>query len=163
DGAHADALVDGIAAGLDDAFLEAPALAARILEVEVGMVDTVLEDLGERALQVRFVEAGGLEQGGPGHGQPGERWICDFHTPMLQQGPPEPATGRRRREGPHCSIRESGAAGSAGVSRPRWRTCGSLQSPSTSNSVARMFARGFCSIHCATKEPMPTAGFTMAA
>ena len=45
------------------------------------------------------------------------------------------ATGRRRREGPHCSIRESGAAGSAGVSRPRWRTCGSLQSPSTSNSV----------------------------
>src|SRR5690606_34121242 len=47
DGAHADTLVDRVAAGLHDAFLEAPALAARILEVEVGVIDAVLEDLGK--------------------------------------------------------------------------------------------------------------------
>jgi hypothetical protein len=38
DRAHADALVDAEAAGLDDAFLEAPALAAGVLEVQVGVV-----------------------------------------------------------------------------------------------------------------------------
>src|SRR5690606_12940143 len=94
DGAHPDALVDRIAARLDDAFLEAPAFAAGVLEVQVGVVDTVVENLGERTLQVRFVEPGRLEQDGSGLGQSGQGWICDFHTPMLQQAPPDSAGAR---------------------------------------------------------------------
>ena len=44
DRAHADALVDAEAAALDDAFLEAPAFAARVLEVQIGVVDAVRRD-----------------------------------------------------------------------------------------------------------------------
>jgi hypothetical protein len=42
--AHAHALVDAEAAALDDAFFQAPALVARGLEVQVGVVDAVLAD-----------------------------------------------------------------------------------------------------------------------
>ena len=38
---HAHALVDAEAAGLDDALFQAPAFAARVLEVQVGVVDLV--------------------------------------------------------------------------------------------------------------------------
>ncbi len=53
DGAHAHALVDAEAAGLDDALLQAPAFAARVLEVEVSIVDPVVGD-----------DPQGFEQGG---------------------------------------------------------------------------------------------------
>ena len=49
DGAHADALVDVEAAGLDDALLQAPGLGARVLEIEVGVIDAVAEHLAEHA------------------------------------------------------------------------------------------------------------------
>ena len=47
-GAHAHALVDAEAAALDDAFFQAPALVARGLEVQVGVVDAVLADGRQR-------------------------------------------------------------------------------------------------------------------
>ena len=72
DGAHAHALVDAEAAALDDAFLEAPAFAARVLEVEVGVVDPVRGDRRQRAGQGRFAEAEGLEQQASGR-WPGAR------------------------------------------------------------------------------------------
>ena len=50
-GAHAHALVDAEAAALDDAFLQAPALVARGLEVEVGVVDAVFADGRQRPRQ----------------------------------------------------------------------------------------------------------------
>ena len=45
DRAHAHALVDAERAGLDDAFLQAPAFAAGVLEIQVGVVDLVRPDL----------------------------------------------------------------------------------------------------------------------
>src|SRR5450759_5034896 len=60
--AHADALVDIEAAGLDDAFLEAPTFAAVVLEVEVGVIDLVHQDLAEHLLQCIVVERVGGEQ-----------------------------------------------------------------------------------------------------
>ena len=74
DRAHADALVDVEAAGLDDAFLQAPALAARVLEIEVGVVDAgasliVRQRLRERALRRgRRARAAGCAR------WPGVRW-----------------------------------------------------------------------------------------
>ena len=63
DRAHADAAIDRERAGLDDALLEAPALEARLLEVEVGEIDVVLVDRREHAIELRPVEvAGGEEQ-----------------------------------------------------------------------------------------------------
>ena len=56
DGAHADALVDVEAARLDDAFIEAPRLGARILEIEVGVIDLVRQDLAEGARQVALAQ-----------------------------------------------------------------------------------------------------------
>src|SRR5690606_37370787 len=133
DGAHPDALVDRIAARLDDAFLEAPAFAAGVLEVQVGVVDTVVENLGERTLQVRFVEPGRLEQDGSGLGQSGQGWICDFHTPMLQQAPPDSAGARAWRDpliagsalpaqrAPRPAARAVSPEGRASRPRPRTR------------------------------------------
>jgi hypothetical protein len=47
DRAHADALVDVEAARLDLAFFEAPAFRARVLEVQVGVVDVVRQQAAE--------------------------------------------------------------------------------------------------------------------
>ena len=52
DRAHADALLDVEAAGLDDALLQAPALVARVLEVEVGVVDLARGERAEHALEL---------------------------------------------------------------------------------------------------------------
>jgi len=60
--AHAHALVDAEAAALDDAFFKAPAFAARVLEVQVGIVDAVRGDGGERLAQGRISQAEGFEQ-----------------------------------------------------------------------------------------------------
>ena len=54
--AHADALVDAEAAGFDDAFFQAPALAAAVLKVQVGVIDLVRHDLPEHLLQRVVIE-----------------------------------------------------------------------------------------------------------
>ena len=69
DRAHANAAIDREAARFDDALLQAPALAARELEIEVGVIDAVLKDFSQHALQVVFVKAVGLEQKRAGHRQ----------------------------------------------------------------------------------------------
>jgi len=51
EGAHADALLDGEAAGLHDALLQAPALRARVLEVQVGVVDAAPGERAEHGVQ----------------------------------------------------------------------------------------------------------------
>src|SRR5205085_3773619 len=58
----ADALVDAEAAALDDAFLEAPALAARVLEIQVRIVDAVGGNGLQRTRERRVGEAERLEQ-----------------------------------------------------------------------------------------------------
>jgi hypothetical protein len=52
DGAHADALLDVEAARLDDAFFQAPGLGTRVLEIQVGVIDVVPEQLAEDALEL---------------------------------------------------------------------------------------------------------------
>ncbi|MNV56389.1 hypothetical protein D3C71_1486690 [compost metagenome] len=61
-GTHAHALADREAAGLDDALFQAPALAARVLEVQIGVIDLVGEDLTQRASHVRFGQAPRVQQ-----------------------------------------------------------------------------------------------------
>ena len=75
DRAHADALVDAEAAALDDAFLEAPAFAPRVLEVEIGVVDAVRRDRRQRARQLAFIEAERLEQAGRGRRRGVRSWV----------------------------------------------------------------------------------------
>jgi len=60
--AHPDALVDVEAAGLDDAFLQTPRLAARVLEIEVSVVHLVREDLAEHGLQLPGIKGIRSEQ-----------------------------------------------------------------------------------------------------
>ncbi len=61
-GAHAHALLDAVAAVLDDAVLDRPGLLARELEIQVRGVDLVTHHRAEHARQARFVQARGREQ-----------------------------------------------------------------------------------------------------
>jgi hypothetical protein len=79
--AHADALVDAEAAGLDDALFQAPAFAARVLEVEVGVVDLCAR-ISASARAGGFVEAEGLEQQRAGRGQALDGGFAGDHRPF---------------------------------------------------------------------------------
>jgi hypothetical protein len=72
DGAHADPLVDIEAARLDDALVEAPRFGTRILEVEVGVIDLVRQDLAESARKVALGQRKRGKQQGFGLGQGAE-------------------------------------------------------------------------------------------
>ena len=67
--AHADALLDRMIAFLDDAVLEHPGLAARMLEVEIGGVDGRPDELAEHAVEVGRGEATRNEQALFGEGE----------------------------------------------------------------------------------------------
>jgi len=69
DRAHADALLDVEAARLDDAFLEAPALRAVVLEVQVRIVEAMTHQLAEDLADLVLAEAEGGEQKALGGGQ----------------------------------------------------------------------------------------------
>src|SRR4029078_627229 len=71
DGTHTDALLDVEAAGLDDALLEAPALVALVLEIEVGVVDFARGERAEHALELARLEVERREQGRGGGGEAG--------------------------------------------------------------------------------------------
>src|SRR3989442_3639656 len=62
DRAHPHALVDAEAPGLDDSLLEAPALAARILEVEIGVVEPAGKQRPEHTGKLRRLEIVRREQ-----------------------------------------------------------------------------------------------------
>src|SRR6266853_1580401 len=64
DRAHAHDLVDAEAPGLDDSFLEAPALAARVLEIEVGVIEPVRKQRPENARELAGFEVVRGEQEG---------------------------------------------------------------------------------------------------
>ncbi len=78
-GAHADALFDVEAAALDDAFFQRERFAARVLEVKVGEVGTMLEDRREHFLQAGFVESVRVEQQPLGGRQAVESGIGRLH------------------------------------------------------------------------------------
>ena len=82
-GAHAHALVDAEAAALDDAFLQAPALAARVLEVEVGVVDAVRGDGLQRGAQRALRSGRRAEQQRFGQGQAFEGGFAGDHSRSL--------------------------------------------------------------------------------
>jgi len=82
-GTHAHPLVDGKRAGLDNAFLQAPALAAGGLEVQVGIVGTVREDLAQGALEMIGGQAKGLEQDALGSGQTGQGGFAGNHDRIV--------------------------------------------------------------------------------
>ena len=86
DRAHADALVDAEAAALDDAFLEAPAFAARVLEVEVGVVDAMRRDRRQRGGELALVEAERLEQQGTRDGEALDGGFAGDHGERPRQG-----------------------------------------------------------------------------
>ncbi len=60
--ANAKALFDVEAARLHQAFFQAPALGAGVLQIDVGVVELVLEHLAQRTLQGDFVDLIGVEQ-----------------------------------------------------------------------------------------------------
>jgi len=62
DGTHADTLIDVVAARLDDALLQAPGLGTRVLEVEVGVVDAVAEQVAEDDRKLLRRQIIGIEQ-----------------------------------------------------------------------------------------------------
>src|SRR5207244_10176408 len=107
DGAHADALLDIEAAGLDDAFLEAPALGARVLEVEVGVIDLARGERAEDALELARLQVEGREQGRLGG-------VED-----------------------QCILRLSFAGSAAWTSRMRARSISASTTPSPSGCTAR--------------------------
>src|SRR6185369_3690239 len=80
------ALVDAEAARLDDAFLEAPAFAARVLEVQVRVVHRMRGDLGQRAAEVGFVQAERLQQQRLRRAQPFECGFAGNHRTILVPG-----------------------------------------------------------------------------
>ena len=80
DRAHAHALPDRKAAGLDDAFLQAPAFAAGVLEIQVGIIDLVRKDLAQGLGQIDLGQAPRVEQQGFGGGQGLDRGIDGFHS-----------------------------------------------------------------------------------
>ena len=59
---HAHALLDRVAAVLDDALLQRPRLAARMLEIQIGGVDPRPHQLAEHALEVAGGDAAGGQQ-----------------------------------------------------------------------------------------------------
>ena len=61
-GAHAHALVDAEAAGLDDPFLQTPALGTGILEIEIGIIHPTRDHPAKDALEALCIETEGLEQ-----------------------------------------------------------------------------------------------------
>ncbi len=67
--AYAHALLDGVGAVLDDAVLHAPALAPRMLEIQVAKVDAGAEQCAEGALQAGGIEAGRKQQAGFGEAE----------------------------------------------------------------------------------------------
>ena len=83
--AHAHALVDAEAPGLDDAFLQAPALRAGVLEVQVGVVDLVRLDGRQSAAEVGFIQTEGVEQQGLGRGQAFEGGFAGNHADDCRQ------------------------------------------------------------------------------
>src|SRR5207249_3761970 len=62
DRAYADALLDVEAARLDDAFLEAPALEARVLEIQIGVIDLARAESAEHPLELGGFQVVGREQ-----------------------------------------------------------------------------------------------------
>ena len=70
DRANADAAIDRERARLDDPFLEAPAFDARILKVQVGMIDAVAMDAGKHVGQLTKLQRRRREQasGSPARG-----------------------------------------------------------------------------------------------
>jgi hypothetical protein len=57
DRTHAHALLDGVAAVFDDALLQHPGLAARMLEIEVSGVNGRAHQLAEHAIEIAGGEA----------------------------------------------------------------------------------------------------------
>src|SRR5574343_217869 len=95
--AHADALVDVETARLDDALVQAPGLGARILEIEVGIVDLVRQDLAEGPRQVALGRRKRFQQQGFGLRQCAVRIHCNS---IIVCGGQEPAgSGEFRRYG----------------------------------------------------------------
>src|SRR5204863_136407 len=93
--ADSDAAVDRIRSRLDDAFLEAPAFEARILEIEIGVVDVMHVYVGEHLRELpeferrrreqelrRLVEQRRVESrnGEMGHGGP---WLGSRHQSCI--------------------------------------------------------------------------------
>ncbi len=72
-GTHADALFDVEAARFDDAFFQAPGFGTLVLEIEVGEIDMVAEQLAEDALQLVRGQAMRAQQGLLGNLEMGNR------------------------------------------------------------------------------------------
>ncbi len=143
DRAHAHALFDVEAAALDDAFLERIRLRARVLEVQVGVVGTVLEDRRQRALQLRFVQPVRVEQHLLGDGQAVEGGIGRLHRCPVGKGGKGGAIVRTRvQQRVRCSRAGSDARHAA-------ISCGSMSpntTPGPSGRLASTVPHGSISI-----------------
>ncbi len=112
DGAHAHALLDVEAARLDDAFLEAPAFGARVLEVKVGVIDFAHGERAEDAFKLARLQFERREQGA-------------FGGVQYQ-----------------CILRLAFAGSAAWTSRMRDRSISASTTPSPSGCTARISPQG---------------------
>ncbi len=90
--AHADALLDAVAALLDDTVLQHPVLLARELEVEVARIHGGAEQRAEGPLEPALVESGRREnplarQGQCVHAQPILRWSSAGNVRRVSRWP----------------------------------------------------------------------------
>src|SRR5690606_273650 len=95
DRAHAHALLDRVRAVLDDPVLHAPALAPRMLEIDVAEVDAGPEQGAEHAIETGRVEPGRLQQARLGQGEGGWGGIHAASLgPGARSASPGPGPGR---------------------------------------------------------------------
>jgi hypothetical protein len=97
DRAHAHALLDRMRTVLDDAVLHAPALVARMLEIQVAEVDARAQQAGERALQRVGIQAGGSQQAGFGDGECVHGACFGMRCNGMTTAPPESTRAHRAR------------------------------------------------------------------
>ena len=126
-GAHAHALVDAEAAGLDDAFLQAPAFAAGGLEIQVGVIDLARVHGGQRLVQMVARQAEGFEQQRFGNGQALAR--------AFDRGRGHCRSGKR---GTHVHARIVGAGSKTAIARVR---CGAMAAGGISAGIRRWSGR----------------------
>src|SRR3546814_12135030 len=79
DGSHAHTLLYGKTSGFDYAFFQAPAFAARILKIQIGVVDLVGKNFTQGTGHVGFVQTPRVKQNRLGSGQCVNGGIRRFH------------------------------------------------------------------------------------
>jgi len=81
--AHSNALLNGEAAGLHNALVQTPRLAACVLKIEVCIINAMLSHGRKRPRKIRMLQARRLQEGFFGQCKASNRWFCNVHPRSL--------------------------------------------------------------------------------